>query len=60
MVRIDPDRRPTPEMIRWYRELAFDLGVTPTEVPTGRSLLDEGLRLARALREAQETVVGAR
>jgi hypothetical protein len=60
MVRVDPDRRPTPEMIRWYRELAVEVGVTPAEVPTARALLDEGLQLARALREAEETVGAAR
>ena len=58
MVRVDPDRRPSPEMTRWYRELAVGAGLRPIDVPTARALLDEGLRVTRAVR-AERTPVGA-
>lgn len=44
--RIDPDRRPSPDMRRWCRELATRLGVPPREVmDSNRELLQEALRL---------------
>ncbi|MFP5451072.1 MAG: hypothetical protein ACLGG9_04895 [Thermoleophilia bacterium] len=58
MVRVDPERRPSADMTRWYRELAMQAGLAPVPVPTARVLLDEGLRVAKAVREA-ETPVGA-
>ncbi|HMM48976.1 MAG TPA: hypothetical protein PKE32_05115 [Miltoncostaeaceae bacterium] len=56
MVRVDPDRKPSRDMIRWYEELAGDAGLTPADVPTARALLEEGLRLMKAGREHQTTV----
>jgi hypothetical protein len=58
MVRVDPERRPSAEMARWYRELAMQAGLAPAPVPTARALMDEGLRVVKATREA-ETPVGA-
>jgi hypothetical protein len=58
MVRVDPTRRPSPEMTRWYRELALQAGLVPAPVPTARALMDEGLRVVKATREA-EAAVGA-
>lgn len=44
--RIDPQRRPSPDMRRWCRDLATRLGVPPREViDTNRELLQEALRL---------------
>lgn len=53
MARIDPERPPSPEVARWYRELAYDIGVAPADVPTARDLVEEGLRLTRAVREME-------
>lgn len=52
MVRVDPDRRPSAAMVGWYEELAIDAGLAPRGVPTARTLLDEALRVARAVQEA--------
>lgn len=49
MVRVDPDRRPSPEMAGWYRELAAAAGLEPVPVRTNRELFEEGLRIARAV-----------
>ncbi len=49
MVRIDPDRRPSPEMLKWHRELAAALGVVPEHPATNRQLLDGALRLSQVL-----------
>ncbi|MEQ8833869.1 MAG: hypothetical protein RIB67_05420 [Miltoncostaeaceae bacterium] len=53
MVRVDPERRPNAEMVRWYRELALGTGLAPAEVGTNRELLDEALRVARAVQESK-------
>lgn len=50
MVRVDAERRPSPEMAAWYRELAEVAGLDVVEVSTSRELLKEGLRIARAVR----------
>jgi len=49
MVRIDPERRPSNEMLRWHRELAASAGLIPEHPTTNRELLDGALRLSRAL-----------
>lgn len=49
MVRVDPDRRPSPEMQRWHRDLATAAGVVADRPTTNRELLDGALRLSRAL-----------
>lgn len=51
MVRADPERRPSPEMLRWHRELAEVVGIEPAPVHTNRELLDGSLRIDRVLRE---------
>jgi hypothetical protein len=46
MARVDPDRRPTPEMCRWCHKLARELGVAAREqITTNRELVFEALRL---------------
>jgi len=46
MARVDPERRPTPEMCRWCRRLADELGVPPREsIDSNRELVFEALRL---------------
>jgi hypothetical protein len=45
MARIDPHRRPTPDMVRWYRELSSKLGASVTSPASNRDLLDAALRL---------------
>ena len=46
MARVDPDRRPTPDMCRWCRRLAEDLGVPPRDaIDSNRELVFEALRL---------------
>lgn len=49
MVRVDPDRRPSAEMLRWHRELAAGIGVVPEHPATNRELLDGALRLSQVL-----------
>jgi len=49
MVRVDPDRRPSSEMLRWHRELAAAIGVLPEHPTTNRELLDGALRLSQGL-----------
>ncbi|WP_217914321.1 hypothetical protein [Miltoncostaea marina] len=49
MVRVDPDRRPTAEMLRWHRDLAGAVGVAPGRPATNQELLDGALRLKRAI-----------
>ncbi len=49
MVRVDADRRPSPEMAGWYRELADAAGLDAVPVRTNRELFQEGLRVARAV-----------
>jgi hypothetical protein len=49
MVRIDPDRRPSGEMLRWHRDLAASIGVLPEHPSTNRELLDGALRLSQVL-----------
>lgn len=51
MVRVDPDRRPSAEMVRWHRDLAESLGVAAEPPATNRDLLDGALRLSRVLEE---------
>lgn len=60
MVRVDPDRRPGPEMRRWYRDLAEEVGVEPIPVETSRELLEEAMRLARAVQDAGPAAPRAR
>jgi hypothetical protein len=45
MARIDPHRRPTPDMVRWYRELSTKLGASVSSPTSNRDLLDAALRL---------------
>lgn len=52
MVRVDPERRPSGEMTGWYRELALQANLIPAEVATNRELLDEAMRVARAVQRA--------
>jgi hypothetical protein len=49
MVRVDPDRKPSAEMLRWHRELAGSLGVLPEHANTNRELLNGALRLSQVL-----------
>lgn len=51
MVRVDPDRRPSVEVRRWYRDLETAVGVPPQYPRTNRELLGAALRLSRALQE---------
>jgi hypothetical protein len=51
MVRVEPDRRPSTEMLRWHRELAESVGVAAGAPATNRELLDGALRLSRVLDE---------
>lgn len=53
MVRVDPERKPSPEMVRWYRELAVQAGLAPAGVSTNRELMDEALRVSRAVQESK-------
>lgn len=52
MVRVDPTRRPGPEMRRWCRDLAEEVGLEPIPVDTSRALLEEAMRIARAVKDA--------
>ena len=45
MVRVDPDRRPSAELQRWYREIALAVDFTPEHTPTNRALFERALRL---------------
>ena len=54
MVRVDPDRRPSAEMVRWHRDLAATIGVLPEHPETARDLLDGALRMQQALDAADE------
>ena len=56
MVRMDPDRRPTTEMIRWHRDLAAAVGVVPGHPATNQELLDGALRLKRAIDRRERTL----
>ncbi len=49
MVRVDPDRRPSAEMLRWHTDLATTIGVSPESPSTNRGLLDAALRLSEVL-----------
>jgi hypothetical protein len=49
MVRVDPERRPSAEMLRWHRELAASVGVIPEHPRTNRELLDGALRLSQVI-----------
>jgi hypothetical protein len=51
MVRVDPDRRPSAEMLRWHRDLAASIGVAAEPPATNRDLLEGALRLSRAIEE---------
>lgn len=53
MVRVDPERKPSAEMVRWYRELAVESGLAPAGVSTNRELMDEALRVSRAVQESK-------
>lgn len=54
--RIDPDRRPSGDMRRWYRDLSLGLGIPPRAgIDTARDLLHEALRLEQV---AHATVGG--
>jgi hypothetical protein len=50
MVRADPERRPSQEMLRWHHELAELVGIEPAPVRNNRELLDGALRIDRILR----------
>ena len=45
MVRVDPDRRPSAELQRWYQEIAIALNVAPEHARTNRALFERALRL---------------
>lgn len=60
MVRVDPDRRPGPEMRRWYRDLAEEVGLQPIPVETSRALLEEAIRITRAVQDAGAVAAPAR
>lgn len=45
MARIDPHRRPSADMVRWYRELSINLGASVSSPTSNRDLLDAALRL---------------
>ena len=47
MVRVDPDRRPSAELQRWYREIALAVDVTPEHASSNRALFERALRLQR-------------
>ncbi|MGD9696677.1 MAG: hypothetical protein AB7V42_13590 [Thermoleophilia bacterium] len=49
MVRVDPDRRPAPEMVRWLRDLSAAAGVEAVTPRTNRELLHGCLRLSQIL-----------
>ena len=49
MVRVDPDRRPSSEMLKWHRELANAAGIVPEHPATNRELLDGALRISHVL-----------
>lgn len=49
MVRVDPDRRPSSEMLKWHRELAAAAGIVPEHPTTNRELLDAALRISHVL-----------
>jgi hypothetical protein len=56
MVRVDPDRRPSAEMVAWYSELSGEAGVEAVPTPTARDLMSAGLEVVRAVREAESAV----
>jgi len=60
MVRVDPTRRPGPEMRRWCRDLAEEVGLEPIPVDTSRALLEEAMRIARAVQDTGPTAPPAR
>lgn len=60
MVRVDPTRRPGPEMRRWCRDLAEEVGLEPIPVDTSRALLEEAMRIARAVQDTGPTTPPAR
>ncbi len=60
MVRVDPTRRPGPEMRRWCRDLAEEVGLEPQPVETSRGLLEEAMRIARAVQDAEPATPPAR
>lgn len=49
MVRVDPERRPSSEMLKWHRELANAAGIVPEHPTTNRELLDGALRISHVL-----------
>ncbi len=49
MVRIDPERRPSSEMLKWHRDLATAAGIVPEHPETNRELLDGALRISQVL-----------
>lgn len=59
MARIDADRRPSPEMIKWHRRLAATVGVEPAFTPTNRAMLRECRRLRRIVDEASRAQTDA-
>lgn len=59
MVRVDPDRRPSSEMLRWHRDLAAVVGVLPEHPETNRALLDGALRLSQVLNGSTRTPADA-
>ena len=47
LARVEPRRRPGPEIQRWYRELADIVGATPTTTVTNRDLAVAAIVLRR-------------
>ena len=60
MVRVDPDRRPSAEMLRWHRELATSIGAVPENSETNRELLNGALRLSAILNGPEGSPADAR
>ena len=60
-VRVDPERRPSGEMLKWHRELATAAGIVPDHPETNRELLDGALRISQVLNAGSgDTPIDAR
>lgn len=60
MVRVDPDRRPSVEMVRWHDDLSTSIGVAPESPSTNRDLLNAALRLSEVLNGPEGSPADAR
>ena len=50
MARVDPERQPPQELLRWHRDLAGVLELIPEPVRTNRELVAETVRMHRLTR----------